>query len=190
MPQSWRTALLRHHKTERRGKNNDKTNATYEITNARTKKICNWGTTLERSEKSTGSGFWVRIGNTYEYVTDMLHMRTIVRVQLYAYVTVTYVYECHMSNLTRVQTTRTLHILYNCKEKSIQLASVDRMEGDWSELHYLSLILSHITLGSLLCNSNMTAKKGLGYTVTNAVYFMTRLIYDLMYANSRFPSSE
>ena len=128
MPQSWRTALLRHHKTERRGTNNDKTNATYEITDARTKKICNWGATLERSEKSTGSGFWVRICNTYEYVTDML--------QLYAYVTVTYVYECHMSNLTRVQTTRTLHILYNCKEKSIQLASVDRTEGDWSELRY------------------------------------------------------
>ena len=53
------------------------------------------------------NGLWVRICHIYEYVTDVLHMRTNVRI----YVTVTYVYECYMSNLTCVQTIRNLHIL-------------------------------------------------------------------------------
>ena len=81
------------------------------------------------------------IYHTYEYVIDVLLMRTIV--QLYAYVTITYVYECHMSNLTRVQTIQNLYIFKNCKEKSMQLDCVDRTDQD---LHCLPLILSHITL--------------------------------------------
>ena len=90
------------------------------------------------------------ICHTYEYVTDVLQIRTIVRirnsllcvwmpheyeiftsykiamknqmcyicVQLNPYLTVTYVYKCHTSNLTRVQTIRNIHILWNGKEKS------------------------------------------------------------------------
>ena len=37
--------------------------------------------------------------HTYEYVTDVLRMP-----YNYAYVTDTYMYECHMSNLTRAET--------------------------------------------------------------------------------------
>ena len=47
-------------------------------------------------------------------------------VQLYAYVTDTYVYESHMSNLTHVQTLRNLHILENYIEKSMHWDCVDQ----------------------------------------------------------------
>ena len=40
-------------------------------------------------------------------------------VQLYEYVTVTYVYACHMLNLKRVQIIRTLQII-KFKDKSMQ----------------------------------------------------------------------
>ena len=55
----------------------------------------------------------VCICHTYEYVNIFY-----IRVKLYASVTVTYVYECQMPNLTRVQTVRNLHVLSSCKEKS------------------------------------------------------------------------
>ena len=45
-PQSRSTIFLRYQK-ERRGTNKDKTNATYETTDAETKKNCNRGTTFE-----------------------------------------------------------------------------------------------------------------------------------------------
>ena len=48
-PQSRSTALPRHQMKERWETNNDKTNATYETTDAQTKKNCNRGTALEQS---------------------------------------------------------------------------------------------------------------------------------------------
>ena len=69
-------------------------------------------------------------------------------VQLYAYVTVTYVYECHMSNLTRVQTIRNLHI-YKIAKK-IDTVGLCRPDVAIDQvLHCLSLILSHIFLGGV-----------------------------------------
>ena len=46
----------------------------------------------------TGMGVCIR--HTYEYIKDVLNMRTI-----------TYVYDCQMSTFTRVQIVRNLHIL-------------------------------------------------------------------------------
>ena len=43
--------VQRHQKMERWGTNNDKTNVTHETTNEQTKKNCNRGTVLDRSEK-------------------------------------------------------------------------------------------------------------------------------------------
>ena len=51
MLQSRSTALPRHQQKERWGTKNNKTNATYETTNAQTKKNCNRGTALERTEE-------------------------------------------------------------------------------------------------------------------------------------------
>ena len=49
MPQSRSTTLRRHKKKERWRTNKDKTNTTYETTDAQTKKNCNRGTALGRS---------------------------------------------------------------------------------------------------------------------------------------------
>ena len=54
MPQSRSTALLMHQMKERCGKNKDNTNATYETTDAQTKKNCNRGITLEQSVRNLG----------------------------------------------------------------------------------------------------------------------------------------
>ena len=61
MPQSRSTALMRHQNKGRRGTNKDNTNATYETTDAQTKKNYNKGTVFVRSEgKLIGGG--VRLG--------------------------------------------------------------------------------------------------------------------------------
>ena len=48
LPQSRNTIFSRYQKKDRRGTNNDKTNAIYETADAQTKKKCNRGITLER----------------------------------------------------------------------------------------------------------------------------------------------
>ena len=56
MPQARYTALARQQKNERRGTNKDTTNATYETTDAKTKKICIRRTNGTVSRKTSRGG--------------------------------------------------------------------------------------------------------------------------------------
>ena len=68
----------------------------------------------------------------------------------YAYVTVTYVYECHMSNIyTFASNTKSSHLI-KVQKKSMQLDYVDLTRGLIDQdLHCLPLISSHITINSV-----------------------------------------
>ena len=124
-------------------------------------------------------------------------------VQLYAYVTVTCVYECHMSILTRMQTIWNLHILENCKGISIQSDCVDRTwrliriytvcphfvpyHFKWCKA-WLSVIIAIWWLILVYTTLMLLILFILFYFISFFlfIFVMTRLIYERMYTYSRF----
>ena len=70
-------------------------------------------------------------------------------VKLYAYVTVKFVCECHISNLTGVQTIRNLPIFIKLQSKIDTVGLYRPGVATDRDLHGLLLILSHITLNNL-----------------------------------------